>query len=75
MEVSWYFTGRTPQAFGGLLERLAQWMDANPTQVTKDRLALCYAWNEIGEGGWLVPCRDDPEGNYLKAIRHVVLGK
>ena len=72
VEVSWYFT-RTPEAFGNLLERLASWMDANPTLVTTDRLALCYAWNEIGEGGWLVPCRDDPEGNYLKAIRRVVL--
>ena len=75
VEVSWYFTGRTPEAFGGLLERMAQWMEANPTQVTKERLALVYAWNEGGEGGWLVPCRDDPDGAYLKAIRRVVLGK
>lgn len=74
VDVSWYFTQRTPEAFGNLLERLASWMDANPTQVTKDRLALCYAWNEIGEGGWLVPCKDDPAGAYLKAIRRVVVG-
>lgn len=73
--VSWYYTGGTPEAFGGLLDRIAQWMDANPTLVTKDRLALVYAWNEIGEGGWLVPCEDDPGGAYLKAIRRVVLGK
>ena len=75
VEVSWYFTGKTPAAFGGLLQRLSQWMDANPQQVTKERLALVYAWNEIGEGGWLVPCKDDPEGAYLKAIRRAVLGK
>ena len=73
--VSWYFAGQTPEAFGGCLERMAQWMDANPQQATKDRLALVYAWNEIGEGGWLVPCRNDPEGVYLKAIRRVVFGK
>jgi hypothetical protein len=73
--VSWYFEGNTPEAFGVALTRMAQWMDANPTEVTKDRLAMIYAWNEIGEGGWLVPCRDDPDGAYLKAIRRVILGK
>jgi len=73
--VSWYFQGRTPEAFGRLLDRMARWIDAHPEQTTKDRLALVYAWNEMGEGGWLVPCRDDPDGAYLKAIRRVVLGK
>ena len=36
---------------------------------------MVYAWNEIGEGGWLVPCREDPDGAYLKAIKRVVFGK
>ncbi|NQT11487.1 MAG: hypothetical protein HQ582_01980 [Planctomycetes bacterium] len=58
-----------------MLKRMAQWMDAHPEQTTEDRLALVYAWNEMGEGGWLVPCRDDPDGAYLKAIRRVVLGR
>jgi hypothetical protein len=49
-------------------------MDANPAAVTKDRLAVIYAWNEIGEGSWRVPCKDDPGGAYLQAIRRVVLG-
>jgi hypothetical protein len=73
--VSAYFEGKTPQLFGGLLEQMAQWIEAHPDQVTRDRLALVYAWNEIGEGGWLVPCREDPQGEYLNAIRRVVLGK
>jgi len=73
--VSWYFEKATPEQFGGLLERMAQWMAANPAAVTKDRLAIIYAWNEIGEGGWLVPCKEDPDGAYLKAIRKVVFGK
>ena len=50
-------------------------MDANPKKTTKDRLGLIYAWNEIGEGGWVVPCRDDPDAAYLKAIKRVVFGK
>ena len=73
--VSWYFEKATPEQFGGLLERMVKWMEANPSAVTKDRLAIIYAWNEIGEGGWLVPCKDDPDGAYLKAIRKVVFGK
>jgi len=75
MEPSWYFEGNTPQAFGNALEKMVHWMDENPDQITKDRLSVIYAWNEIGEGGWLVPCKDDPNGAYLKAVRRVVYGK
>lgn len=74
VEVSLYFEKATPVQFAGLLERMAHWMQANPAAVTKDRLAVIYAWNEIGEGSWLVPCKDDPAGAYLKVIRRVVLG-
>jgi hypothetical protein len=72
---SWYFDKATPEEFKGLLDKLVNWMDTNPTLVTKDRLAIIYAWNEIGEGGWLVPCKDDPDGAYLKVVRNVVFGK
>jgi hypothetical protein len=73
--VSWYYDKGTPAEFGETLTKMIQWMDANPALVTKDRLAIIYAWNEIGEGGWLVPCKDDPDAAYLKAIRRVVRGK
>jgi hypothetical protein len=72
---SWYFTGRTPKILGEFMEKLVQWMDAHPEQITKDRLALLCAWNEMGEGSWVVPCKDDPEGAYLEAIQQVVYGK
>lgn len=73
--VSWYYDKGTPEAFGKMLEKMAKWMEANPQQVTQEKLALIYAWNEIGEGGWLVPCKDDPDGAYLKAIQAVVYPK
>jgi len=72
---SWYFTGNTPDAVGNFIRTMADWMDANPTQVTKDKLAIIYAWNELGEGGYVVPCADDPNGAYLDAIKNVVLSK
>lgn len=46
-----------------------------PVTESPARLTLIYPWNEIVEGGWLVPCKDDPDGVCLKAIRRVVLGK
>ncbi|OGV64860.1 MAG: hypothetical protein A2283_13885 [Lentisphaerae bacterium RIFOXYA12_FULL_48_11] len=70
-----HFARGTPEEFENYLRRMTEWMDANPKKATPDRLGLIYAWNEIGEGGWLVPCRDDPDGAYLKAIRRVVFGK
>jgi hypothetical protein len=70
--VSGYYDRGTAKEFKAYMSRLADWMESNPDQVTKDRLALIYAWNEIGEGGYLVPCKDDPKGSYLKAIRDVV---
>ena len=73
--VSPHFARGTPGEFEDYLKRMAEWMDANPKKTTKDRLGLVYAWNEIGEGGWLVPCRDDPDAAYLKAIKRVVFGK
>jgi hypothetical protein len=57
------------------MEKLVQWMDTHPVQITKDRLAILCAWNEMGEGSWVVPCKDDPDGEYLKAIKQVVFAK
>ena len=73
--VSSHFGRGTPEEFEAYLARMAAWMEANPKQATSDRLGLIYAWNEIGEGGWIVPCKDDPQGAWLKAIRRVVFGK
>jgi hypothetical protein len=68
----WYFTGRTPEAFGGFVRSAIDWMDAHPDQTTKERLLLIYAWNEFGEGGYLAPTRGDSEGRYLQALRAAV---
>jgi hypothetical protein len=73
--ISAHFARGTPAEFEDYLRGMAEWMEANPGRVTKDWLGLIYAWNEIGEGGWLVPCRDDPDGAYLKAIKRVVFEK
>ncbi len=64
----WYFTGDTPDLFKNFLGDAITWMDNNPTKTTKERLTLIYAWNELGEGGYLVPTKDDPQAAKLKKI-------
>lgn len=68
----WYYPDRTPEQFKQFLEDAVQWMKDHPTQTSKERLVLVYAWNELGEGGYLVPTKGDPEAVYLKQIKNVV---
>ena len=67
-----YYTGDTPEAFGKLLSEAIKWMDENPEKTLKERIALIYAWNELGEGGYLVPTKGDPEAKKLKTIGEIV---
>jgi len=71
----WYFPDHTPEQFKSFLTDAITWMDEHPTQSTKERFVLIYAWNELGEGGYLVPTKGDPKTIYLKVIRSVVSGK
>jgi len=64
----WYFTRATNTEFKALLADAVTYMDNNATKVTAERTALIFAWNEIGEGGYLMPNEGDPEGNLLNAI-------
>ena len=81
---SWYFNnptymvdgenwGRTPEAFAAHLQAAIDWIDDNPDLATPERLLMIYAWNEFGEGGYLVPTIGDPDGLYLDAIKSVVI--
>jgi|AGTN01.1.fsa_nt_gi hypothetical protein len=71
----WYFPDSSPEMFKRFLTDAIQWMDDNPTKTTKERIVLVYAWNELGEGGYLVPTKGDPEASFLKQIRDVVTAK
>ncbi len=71
----WYYPDHTPGQFKSLLTDAVKWMDAHPLQTPKERIILVYAWNELGEGGYLVPTKGDPEASYLKVVRDVVFEK
>ena len=68
----WFYTGRTPEQFKDFLNDSVAWMDKNPEQTIKERMILIYAWNELGEGGYLVPTKGDPKASYLKVVKEVV---
>lgn len=71
----WYFPDRTPEQFERFLTDASIWMDNHPGETTKERIVLVYAWNELGEGGYLVPTKDDPKAKYLKVIKKVTSTK
>jgi len=68
----WYYPDSSPELFKGFLEDAIKWMDNNPNKTTKERIVLIYAWNEIGEGGYLIPTKGDPDAAKLKIIKSVV---
>jgi hypothetical protein len=69
----WYYPDRTPKAFAAHLKRALLWMDKHPRQTTTERIVVLYAWNELGEGGYIIPTKGDPQGKYLKALKSVVM--
>ena len=69
----WYYPDRAPEQFARFLRDAVSWMDKHPHQTTAERIVLIYAWNEFGEGGYIAPTRGDPDGEYLQALRSVVL--
>ena len=53
------YTGRTPRQFACYAVDARHWIDTHPTQTTKERIVMIFAWNEIGEGGAIIPSYQD----------------
>lgn len=72
--VSWHFTGRTPALVAKTVADAVAWMCRHPEKATPDQIAVMYAWNENGEGGYLTPTVGD--GNaYLEALQPTLTGQ
>jgi hypothetical protein len=67
----WYVDD-TPDLFKGFLRDAFSWMDNHPLQTARERIVCIYAWNELGEGGWLVPTVGDPNASKLKKIKELL---
>ena len=67
------YDGRTPSKFACYALLARRWIDMHPRQTTKERIVMVYAWTEMGEGGAIIPNRQDGYG-YAYAVRTVFGG-
>jgi hypothetical protein len=65
------YAGRTPVQFFCYVAAARRWLDSNAGRTPRDKIILLYAWNEIGEGGAVVPTKADG-GAYALAL-HLAL--
>jgi hypothetical protein len=71
-EIEYYYRAPTPAELSGLLRDAVTWCQQNAA-TAESQVILIYAWNEIDEGGWLVPSLWPDQGSRrLDAIRAVL---
>ncbi len=63
---------RTPQKFACFAVQARHWIDTHPTETPAERIVMIFAWNEIGEGGAIIPTHQDSYA-YANAV-HTVFG-
>lgn len=61
-----YYDQRTPKKF---LKHLKDAVDFLYDRNDRIKILHIYAWNELGEGGYLVPTKGDPRGLFLKQVK------
>lgn len=71
----WYYVNNTPEKFRNSLLRAAEWIEDNPQATVKEKMVMIYAWNELGEGGYLIPTKGNKQGEHLKMVKEVVYSK
>ncbi len=64
------YAGRTPAQFACYAASARRWVDANAKRTVKERVVLVFAWNEIGEGGHIIPTQAERTG-YIDALHHM----
>jgi len=70
----WWVTDPTPKELYDHLLEMMHWMDAHPEQCFRDQVAVIYAWNEVGEGGYLTPSRGR-DNRFMGAVRAALDGR
>ncbi|MFW6114583.1 MAG: glycoside hydrolase family 99-like domain-containing protein [bacterium] len=70
-KLSGWYPDRSPEQVEKFVRMGIRWLDKNPEKATAQRLLLIYAWNEMGEGGYLTPTAADGT-NYLDAVERAI---
>ena len=68
--ISNYYERPTPQQLGAHVLSARDWCAANPSVAEADAMII-YAWNEMDEGGWIVPTLQE-KATHLAAIQGVL---
>lgn len=53
-----YYVGFSPESIYQSVLQCEEWIHHNPEKITKEKLAILYAWNEYGEGAYLTPTKN-----------------
>ena len=72
---SYYYKSGTPEEIAAHIGKGVSWFKKYPGQNGTE-LVLIYAWNELDEGGWLVPALPAPHGQgtaRIDALRKVLV--
>jgi len=63
----WWVEEPTPAELFDHLREFLGWMQSHPERCFPDPLGVVYAWNELGEGGYLVPTKGK-DNRFLGAV-------
>jgi len=55
----YYYPDRTPDKFNNFCLLAKNWLNTHENKVVFPKTILIYAWNELGEGGYIVPTVGD----------------
>lgn len=61
-----YYDKKSPKLF---YKHISNALEFVKNQKGNTKMVMIYAWNELGEGGYLVPTKGDRHGAYLKKIK------
>lgn len=67
-----WFEQPTAEEAGGLVSKALDWVERNPDRAPA-RAIVTYAWDEVAEGGWLVPTHTEKDtrvkalGSFLRS--------
>ncbi|MGM0490773.1 MAG: glycoside hydrolase family 99-like domain-containing protein [Planctomycetota bacterium] len=70
-KLSGWYPDRSPKQVEEFVRLGVRWLDEHPNKATPQRLLLIYAWNELGEGGYLTPTAADGT-DYLEAVERAI---
>jgi hypothetical protein len=71
-EIEYYYGAPTPEELASLLRDAVEWCKLH-AKSAEANVVLIYAWNEIDEGGWLLPSLWPEQGSRrLDAIRAIL---